>query len=247
MTIENYNPNWYYHGVLNEEEQKIIRDDFTSYIADESNFVFHPEWDCNVRLSSYSEKPAPWSSFLMATNRCFGEFKEEVGQKKPYTIVNGNLWINRYSTGYNQECHTHCNPEVNLSMVYFYQLDDSDKHSFRFYHPENGQYMMSGLSEFLDLPLYQTFIPEVQEGSLIIFPSFYPHSVSPVKAEGKERITFSGNLLLTQHNWQDRNLFDTNMQRNLQTGPDQHWKVTGDSNSVNTTFGNLPMPGMMGF
>ena len=195
MTIQVFNPKWYFQSRLGPRSQLIVDELFREYISNENNFRQPEDWNCIVQ-TSWSNKPddsAPYGEWLDVIRPIFDKFIEEVGAKTDIEILPMNAWVNKYNPGDSQETHDHCDPSNNLSMVYFHTLNDDDGAEFAFYNVEHAAYQMQGLSDTVKSPTQQTTVPKVVEGDIIIFPSHYHHLVSPHRGT-KTRITFSLNF-----------------------------------------------------
>lgn len=204
MALELYNSNWYFHEVLNEVEQQEIEKDFSEFVNDPALFEFHSEWDQQLRYTSNKTTYLPWDKYLQQLTRALNIFTCTVGQKEIWTILPRSNWIAKYDKGYNQGVQSHNARNVNLMMIYFYDVDESDQIGFRFYHPENAWYESTGLSEFFDMPFHQYFVPEVKKGSLLIFPSNTPHLEMSYKGD-TPKITFNSTMQVVSNRWPDEN------------------------------------------
>ena len=54
-------------------------------------------------------------------------------------------------------------------------------------------FISCGLGDVFNLPTGFAIEPKIKQGSLVIFPSFYPHYVTPNNSD-HERVTVSGNF-----------------------------------------------------
>ena len=104
-----------------------------------------------------------------------------------------NLWLNRYFKGYNQEAHNHIGHEISFNYVYKTTTPDT---SFKFINMEIPSVAdLWYVEEQLILSSKETVL-DLQEGDLVIFPSFLYHSV--FHKNENERITLSGNANITR-------------------------------------------------
>ena len=196
MTIQVFNPKWYFQSRLGPRSQLIVDELFREYISNENNFRQPEDWNCIVQ-TSWSNKPddsAPYGEWLDVIRPIFDKFIEEVGAKTDIEILPMNAWVNKYNPGDSQETHDHCDPSNNLSMVYFHTLNDDDGCVFKFVNPEHGHLTSQGLN-VLNTPSQPMTVPDVKQGDVIIFPSHYLHLVSPHRGT-KTRITISANFNL---------------------------------------------------
>ena len=201
MSIEVYHPRWYYHEVLTTTEISTINEIFQDYIEDDNNFKQPPGWNCNVQTSyQVGENDTPeWKEFLNIIRPYVDDMLSMV-RAKAVEVLPQEAWVNKYNPGDSQELHDHCTPNTNLSMVYFHRLNDDDNCQFKFKDPEHSNYMMEGLADLMVLPCEQYHTPPVKQGSIIFFPSHYPHLVSPHRGT-QTRITFSANFYLVPYGW----------------------------------------------
>ena len=194
MGMKTFSPSWYFQGEVTEEARQEISRIFKDFIEDKDNFGQPPKWTAPVR-SSYdhmNNEKAPWQAFFKIVGSQFEKFLDEVGTLQDVEVLPLEAWVNKYRPGDSQEYHTHCGPDVNIAMVYFHTITDNDDCKFMFYNNDHD-YQLTGLVDVLKIPNTQHTIPNVKEGSIIIFPSFYPHLVSIHKGI-KNRVTFSSNL-----------------------------------------------------
>lgn len=197
MTIEVFCPKWYFHTILSQDLQDKTNKLFEDYLADESKFGQPSEWACNVASTwqKTSESEGPWLEWLPLLKPAFDQFMDEVGRACDLEIQPQNAWANKYNPGDFQEFHDHCTPTSNISMVYFHTINEDDNCQFRFYNTEHAAYRMQGLSDTIRVPVNHQTTPEVVQGGLLLFPSHYPHFVTPHRGT-KTRITFSMNFLI---------------------------------------------------
>ncbi len=200
--IEVFNPKWYYIDKIEEEKQQEINELFKEFIDNEDNFAQPPAWNCNLQCS-YQHKnnsQAPWDKWLEIMRPQFDKFVDSIGAKQDIEILPQEAWVNKYNPGDSQEMHNHCTPNTNISLVYFHTINDDDDCNFKFYNNEHGDYQLTGLSDVLKMPVSQNTMPKVESGSVIYFPSFYPHLVSPHRGT-KTRITFAANFYVVPEGW----------------------------------------------
>ena len=201
--IQIFDPCWYYLGRLDYTDREQISILFKDFIEDKDNFKTPNIW--NSIQSSYYHKnndKAPWDKWLDIIGKQLDLFVKEVGTTQPIEIRPYEAWVNKYYTGDSQEYHDHCTPNTNISLVYFHTLNDNDDCQFMFRN-ESSKYQLTGLSDLLTIPNQQYTVPEVKEGSVIIFPSFYPHLVSQHKGK-RERITFAANYSMLPSGYRDK-------------------------------------------
>ena len=195
MSVEMFAPAWYYVGDVNEEYQKRIEDLFKPFISNDDNFSDAVGWNCNVQTSFQhaNNGSAPWTQWLECLRPQVDEFMDELQPLCDIEIIPQEAWVNKYHKGDHQEYHDHAVPQCNLSMVYFHTLTPGEMSNFKFYNNSHSLYKSCGLVDVFNLPTGFAIEPKIRQGSLVIFPSFYPHYVTPNNSD-HERVTLSGNF-----------------------------------------------------
>jgi hypothetical protein len=114
-----------------------------------------------------------------------------------------DAWINIYKKGHYQGPHWHVidedeepeyqgHPQNLFSFTYFMKYDEEKDAKFKFIDPSPGPVIFEEWKN--KVPCFKgSFIPDVKQGDVIIFPCFMVHEVSKQDYDGP-RITFSGNL-----------------------------------------------------
>ena len=103
-------------------------------------------------------------------------------------------WLNKYERGDSQEVHTHIGADnTTFSCSYFaqYALNDA---RFLFYDPDQTKHLGEFSKHYGGV--VNTWFPDVQEGDIIIFPSWIHHQVEPHRSD-TTRITVSANFKVT--------------------------------------------------
>ena len=112
-------------------------------------------------------------------------------------------WINIYEKGHYQGPHWHATenggpkyegyPQNLFSFTYFMKYDEEKDAKFKFTDRSSGTSPFEEEWE-KEVPHFsRSFVPDVKQGDVIIFPFFMVHEVSKQECDGP-RITFSGNL-----------------------------------------------------
>ena len=140
--IDLFAPRWYYRGTVSKEGQLAIRSSLGSFVKDDNNFRYPEGWYCDVKTSYGLEcnNNAPFEKFMENTSDNITEFLGHFNPKVAIDLLPQEFWVNRYSKGQFQEYHDHAVPQVNLGVVYFYQLDDINKSDFTFYNKDHSDY-----------------------------------------------------------------------------------------------------------
>lgn len=183
MTAVSIFPQIYFHySCINHIEFKKYL--LENYIEKDSKVSSN--WCCNTKnLPINTEK---LFSFLKPT---LIEFCSEVDKNIDFHL-NG-AWLNYYNTTDFQEIHSH-SIDSQMAMVYFVQYSKETDGKFYFF---NQNYSQNELSKFNSLTTnYQNMMsnwcPDVQEGDIILFPSYLLHGVTPHNSQTK-RITLAVN------------------------------------------------------
>ena len=99
-------------------------------------------------------------------------------------------WLNKYERGDSQEVHTHIGgDDCTFSLAYFAQYAENDA-KFIFYDPDQTKHLGNYSKHYSTV---NTWFPDVQEGDIIIFPSWLHHQVD-VHRSDTTRITVSANF-----------------------------------------------------
>ena len=112
------------------------------------------------------------------------------------------MWYNVYEKNDFQETHNHSGKDTFFSFVYILKSKNfNDDSKLFFVNPKDPIYVLNTFEEIFNNLNYQKhFIPQLQEGSIIIFPSHMEHGVSIHKNINDERISISGNIKLIVRN-----------------------------------------------
>ena len=157
MTLQEFNPSWYFRSRLSDEDIQKVKNIFVSFIDDDNNFHNPPQWGANVKSSFYhpnNDNPK-WDSFLEILKPFTDEFISIMKPKMPVEVFAQEGWVNKYSWQYFQEYHTHASPDINLSMIYFYKVKKDDEcfkfvtdHSLYSSNGYNKMFQQDGGSQF---------------------------------------------------------------------------------------------------
>ena len=116
-----------------------------------------------------------------------------------------DTWINIYEKGHYQGPHWHVigdedeepeykgHPQNLFCFTYFMKYDEEKDAKFKFTDRSSGSSPFEEEWKKEVLTFTRSFIPDVKQGDVIIFPFFMVHEVSKQECNGP-RITFSGNL-----------------------------------------------------
>ena len=123
MALEFFGPRWFYKGSLSNDDQDKVRDLLEDFIQDDENFKVPEGWSCDILSSFQTSQPHMWKKFYRILDPNLSKFFEEIGTKCSVYPHYKEAWVNKYRKGYYQEYHTHDDPKINLSLVYYYQIE----------------------------------------------------------------------------------------------------------------------------
>jgi hypothetical protein len=124
---------------------------------------------------------------------------------KEYELHFTDFWYNVYQNGEWQEKHDHLGSQVNpaqFSFIHFLSYDKDVHQPPNFTDPLRCMRYLS--IEMDSNNCGEVYVPRVEEGDLLMFPSYLQHFVSPDKVTDKPRITISFNAIVTQYGDEQR-------------------------------------------
>ena len=143
------------------------------------------QWNCDL-FTSYGSGKFPIGECLDAFTPTLDEFQTE--SKSYGNMILTDLWLNVYETQHWQEKHIHSPGQ--WSAVYYVHFDPNEHKATNFYHPNETLLATAGITS-------NTLVPWVQEGDMIIFPSWLEHS-APMNKSSKMRSTISFNFFIEE-------------------------------------------------
>ena len=111
-----------------------------------------------------------------------------------------DIWYNYYEKGSYQELHEHiADPfqKIHFSCIHYLSYD-KDVHTPTEFHDPISAIRAHSLTLDKDF-VGDFFIPQVEEGDLIMFPAYLQHRVLPQKVSDIPRITLSFNFRLLRY------------------------------------------------
>ena len=160
----------------------------------------------NIGLNLYSDYfpgldrlDSKWKNFY---SQLSSQFLKKAGfnQNKEWT-VDIDLWYNVGFKGSFQEEHDHMGgfPGCQYSAIHFLIYDPREHEPTRFYNPIHHTFLRNmHPCNGEDMPIdWQTphYVPQIQEGDVLIFPSYLKHSV-PYQKSDKLRATIALNFTI---------------------------------------------------
>jgi len=163
----------------------------TSMISPPEERNVYIEQEINKCIEKFS-KDLNISGEMLTINQCGNE-----NCKDPLSKA---YWVNIYKTGQDQGLHWHMTTSKSdfsesnamFSFTYFAKYDHKKDGKFIFVNPSHATKVFHDWMEIV--PEFRpAFIPEVQQGDIIIFPCFMMHYVDTHTSDD-QRITVSGNI-----------------------------------------------------
>ena len=181
-------PQFYYHGEVEKHQE--LKDKLLSELTDDK--LSQPkEWNCSVQSSFETENNFSWDYFYECIKPNLLDMHQQLKGNPLHQFTMTEAWLNKYGRGDSQEVHTHIGADnCTFSCSYFaqYALNDA---RFLFYDPDQTKHLGEFTKHYSGV--VNTWFPDVQEGDIIIFPSWLHHQVEPHRSD-TTRITVSANF-----------------------------------------------------
>ena len=191
---------------LKIKDNKSLKKVLSSKIISNSNQLTIPEdWTTDNVKTSYDDEPegkeiltegSPYRELLM---RSYVSCMNQVFDKE-YNFIVKHIWYNYYSDGEYQEEHDHLgNPfeQNHFSFIHFLSYNKEEHTPPEFRDPLS---QLRNLSVELERNRCgEIYVPDVEEGDLLMFPSYLKHRVLPCKKTDYPRITISFNIMLIKY------------------------------------------------
>jgi hypothetical protein len=146
------------------------------------------KWNCNSTRIELTR-----DDILPSVTPALKEFGDEL--RKSAKIFMDSCWMNFYRMGAFQELHNHVVGGCQLALVYFLNYNKKTDGKFYFYNT-NTEIISTEIATLLSGPVGSfgsVLYPKVDEGDVLIFPSYMHHGVSPHNGDDL-RVTVSCNL-----------------------------------------------------
>ena len=184
-------PQFYYHGEVEKHQQ--LKDKLLSELTVDK--LSQPkEWNCSVQSSFETDNNFSWDYFYECIKPNLIDMHQQLNGNPLHQFKMTEAWLNKYERGDSQEVHTHIGADnTTFSCSYFaqYALNDA---RFLFYDPDQTKHLGEFSKHYGGV--VNTWFPDVQEGDIIIFPSWIHHQVEPHRSD-TTRITVSANFKVT--------------------------------------------------
>ena len=161
-------------------------------------------WATNNLRTSFESEPKGKEVFTKENNSILTDYYSEAvtelfDKEVAWEIVNG-IWYNYYEKDSYQELHEHiADPfeKIHFSCVHYLSYDKEVHTATEFRDPISSIRAHSLTLERDFVGNY--FIPQVEEGDLIMFPAYLEHRIFPQKVSNTPRITLSFNFMVTKY------------------------------------------------
>lgn len=192
-------PTWIYNTVVKNHDE--VYKEFLPMLDDDNNF--DSPWtfgDCKSSIRNKNNDSFPWQVWFEEIRPYVEEHLQSLEPIEPYMIHSDEFWVNIYSKGDYQESHEHAFPGRSLSAIYIMELDkDAEGGELVFECPNFSTVKFSGLNRIFNKWQYQHIMPNLEPGTLLLFPSWLTHYVLPLRSE-KRRITLAANFSIKEAN-----------------------------------------------
>ena len=174
-------------------------------ILEASEYLEIPEgWDTNKLKTSFEGEPKGMEVVQKYKSLLKYEYEsclDEIFDKEyQIQLVNDNIWYNVYTDGEYQELHDHIGEALNpfhWSCIHFLSFKKGEHNPPEFKDPIT---QIRQLSVAMDREwVGEYYVPQIEEGSFLMFPTYLQHRVSPCPKTDYPRVTFSFNLRVLQY------------------------------------------------
>lgn len=194
MIIELFPSTLFLVKVKNHEKIKKVCLDYTIPKYEENPSTFVEAWDADVWTTYGKETSIDWAKLLPLYSEELKKFSSELNIKGNPLIR--DVWLNAYKENQHQEIHEHL--PGHFSAIHYISYDQEEHLPTIFINPFR-QVSISNSPEFntdiQSIPgtwVSQSYV-KVEEGDLLIFPSFLEHKV-PKQKSNNLRVTLSFNI-----------------------------------------------------
>jgi hypothetical protein len=171
------------------------KNSFLPFVKDDNYFHNAESWDSKTETTFMHplNHKLPWENLLTEVNEHVFEYLKIFDQHTPYRIGT-EAWINRYKFGDYQEQHNHVGEKNFFSCAYMLEVPE-DSGKFAFVNTDLDFYASIGFYKIFNITPNRVFVPPLEEGDLVIFPSYIDHYVTKNKTQNV-RSTISMNFTL---------------------------------------------------
>ena len=161
------------------------------------NLEIPEDWTTNKIRTSYKREPPGMEILQENQNLLDNQYRECLDEifDKDYTADINDIWYNVYFDGEYQEIHDHLGGALNpahFSCIHFLSFNKEEHQPPEFHDPLAQLRHLS--VEFDSNDCGDIYVPDVDEGDLLMFPSYLRHCVLPCEKTEYPRITISFNI-----------------------------------------------------
>lgn len=191
---------------INIRENDILQNEVfekIQYLQSKNQMEIPKGWATDELFTSFSYDDLNMKIF--DNSRCLSEYYRYIERLFDLNVKVGidNLWFNYYVNGEWQEIHSHATNSVfqypaTFSCIHFLRFDSSVHTPPIFVDPYES---LRNVSLEMESNRYSgRYTPKVQEGDLIMFPSYLQHYVPKCKPTlGNPRITIAFNIKVLEY------------------------------------------------
>jgi len=194
MIIELFPSTLYLQKVKEHDKIKKACLDYVIPNYEENPSTFVEAWDADVWTTYGQDVDIPWRELLPLYSNEFKSFANDLN-------IEGNpmvrdVWLNAYKENQNQEIHEHL--PGHFSAIHYISFDKEEHLPTIFINPmrqvaiSNAPSFSGEINNTPSTWVGQSFV-KVEEGDLLIFPSYLEHKV-PKQKSNKLRVTLSFNI-----------------------------------------------------
>ena len=177
---------------------EILKQNLVQPVLDSIDELEIPEdWTTNKVLTSFDQE----KDFIKKNKKILlDNYHHTIDEffDDQYELHFTDLWYNVYLDGEYQEIHDHLYSKVNhshFSFIHFLSFDKDEHQPPEFWDPLRSMRYLS--LEMKSNNCGEVYVPKIEEGDLLMFPSYLQHCVPPGKKTEKPRITISFNAIVT--------------------------------------------------
>lgn len=175
------------------DEHEDIKKAFLPYITDE---YLTRTWPlspfCFSTLGTEKNKDLPWDIWMECVAPKVIEMITELKPRVPIKLELVESWLNSYTQGGFQEIHDHLHSGRSLSCAYFLEWTESAG-EIVFENSAMSLNNACSLPQLLFDVCESKYVPQIEEGTLIVFPSWVKHFTMPNFSK-ERRSTISANF-----------------------------------------------------
>ena len=192
------NFNFNFSNFIYEDKLKYSNNEFLLNVLnsfDNKSPTRDTNWNCYVETShrnKHNSKPLVPDEFIQLLNNKLKKVSKKINDNFFNNLFVNDIWYNVYTKNMYQENHRHY---ISLLSGIFYFKFDKEIHSPVIFH-NNFFHEEYFYSDFSDVNVF-SYTPNVDEGSLIIFPGYMFHEVKPQTTD-IPRITIAFNITNNQ-------------------------------------------------